>query len=231
MLIPPPRVRLVALYLTVVGVWGTTWVAMRAAVATVPAITASGLRFAVAFPLLALVLARRPGVSLRYPPGHRRLLALVTLAYFTVPFVLMNLGTAAVPSGLAAVLFATVAVFIVVLSVPALGIRISGRQTAGVTVALGALVAIGVSVLIIALSGGHSTPTPTTSIAPSHTTPGKFVSPAEAAASQSGSRPGSGYFRDPTTHALLRAGTPPLRSAGHRDALWRALADGTIDVV
>jgi dihydropyrimidinase len=26
-------------------------------------------------------------------------------------------------------------------------------------------------------------------------------------------------------------GTPPLRSAGHRDALWRALADGTIDVV
>ena len=49
---------------------------------TVPPITASGLRFAIAFPVLALIVARRPGVPLRYPtrPGpavrarHRRLL-------------------------------------------------------------------------------------------------------------------------------------------------------------
>ncbi len=40
---------------------------MKAAVATVPPVTASGLRLAVAFPLLALVVARRPGVPLPPP--------------------------------------------------------------------------------------------------------------------------------------------------------------------
>lgn len=139
---PSRRLRTLALYATVVAVWGTTWIAMRAAVATVPAITASGLRFAIAFPLLALIVAGRPGVPLRYPPGHGRLFALVTVGYFTVPFVLMNVGSAGVPSGLAAVLFASVAMFIVVLSVPILGTRIGARQAAGVTGALAALVAL-----------------------------------------------------------------------------------------
>jgi drug/metabolite transporter (DMT)-like permease len=134
--------RLIALYVTVVAIWGTTWIAMRAAVETVPAITASGLRFAIAFPFLALIVARRPGVPLRYPPGTARLFALVTLGYFTVPFVLMNAGSAGVPSGLAAVLFATVAVFILVLSVPVLGTRISARQAGGAGVAFAALVAL-----------------------------------------------------------------------------------------
>src|SRR3954447_24295717 len=125
------RLRLGALYVTVVAVWGTTGLAMRAAVATVPPITASGLRFAIAFPLLAVVVARRPGVRLRYPSGRGRLLVLVTLGYFTVPFALMTAGAAAVPSGLAAVLFSSVAILIVVLSVPVLGARISRRQAAG----------------------------------------------------------------------------------------------------
>jgi drug/metabolite transporter (DMT)-like permease len=49
-----PRLRTPGSYAIVVAVWGTTWIAMRAAVATVPAVTASGLRFAFAFPLLAL---------------------------------------------------------------------------------------------------------------------------------------------------------------------------------
>ncbi len=136
------RLRLAALYLVVVAVWGTTWIAMEAAVATVPPLTASGLRLAIAFPLLALVVARRPGVPLRWPPGHGRLLALVTLGYFAVPFALMNLGSAAVPSGLAAVLFATVAVFILLLSVPVLGTAVTRRQAVAVGVALAALVGL-----------------------------------------------------------------------------------------
>ena len=134
--------RLPALYLLVVAVWGTTWIAIKTSVDTIPPLTASGLRFAIAFPLLALIVARTPGVSLRYPPGHRRLLALVTLAYFGAAYVLMNLGGAAIPSGLAAVLFATVSIFIVALSGPVLGTRITGRQKAGVGVALAALAAL-----------------------------------------------------------------------------------------
>jgi putative membrane protein PagO len=136
------RSRLLALYLAVVAIWGTTWVAIKTAVATVPPVTASGLRFAIAFPVLAVIVARLPGVPLRYPRGHRRLFALVTLAYFAVAFALMNLGSAAIPSGLAAVLFATVSIFIMILSVPLLGTAIGARQAGGVAVALAALAAL-----------------------------------------------------------------------------------------
>jgi putative membrane protein PagO len=138
----PSRLRLVALYLVVVGVWGTTWIAIKASVGSIPPLTASGLRFAIAAPLLGLIVARTKGVSLRYPPGHGRLLTLVTLAYFAVPYALMNVGGRAIPSGLAAVLFATVAIFIVALSVPLLGAAISRREAVGVGVALAALTAL-----------------------------------------------------------------------------------------
>jgi putative membrane protein PagO len=134
--------RVPALYILVIAVWGTTWIAIKTSVDSIPPLTASGLRFTIAFPLIALIVWRTPGVSLRYPKGHGRLLALVTLAYFGAAYVLMNVGGAAIPSGLAAVLFAMVAVFIVALSGPVLGTRISRRQAIGVGVALAALAAL-----------------------------------------------------------------------------------------
>ena len=57
------RFRTALLYLAVVAIWGTTWIAIKSTVATVPPITASGLRFAIAFPVLALIVARRPGIA------------------------------------------------------------------------------------------------------------------------------------------------------------------------
>jgi drug/metabolite transporter (DMT)-like permease len=136
------RLRAAGLYVVVIAIWGTTWIAIKAAVASVPPLTASGLRFAIAFPLLAAIVARTRGSSLRYPRGHGRLFALVTLAYFTLPFALMNLGGAVIPSGLSAVLFAMVSIFIVGLSRPILGAEISRVQAWGVGVALVALAAL-----------------------------------------------------------------------------------------
>jgi drug/metabolite transporter (DMT)-like permease len=136
------RLRAAGLYVVVIAIWGTTWIAIKAAVASVPPLTASGLRFAIAFPLLAAIVARTRGASLRYPRGHGRLFALVTLAYFTLPFALMNLGGAVIPSGLSAVLFAMVSIFIVALSRPLLGAEIGRVQAWGVGVALVALAAL-----------------------------------------------------------------------------------------
>ena len=136
------RLRAAGLYFVVIAIWGTTWIAIKAAVTSVPPLTASGLRFAIAFPLLAAIVARTRGASLRYPRGHGRLFALVTLAYFTLPFALMNLGGAVIPSGLSAVLFAMVSIFIVALSRPILGAEITRGQVWGVGVALVALVAL-----------------------------------------------------------------------------------------
>jgi putative membrane protein PagO len=151
----PSSPRLLFLYLLVIAIWGTTWIAIRSAVDTVPPITASGLRFAIAFPILAAIVARKRGVPLRYPAGHGRLFALVTLAYFAVPFALMNLGGAAIPSGLSAVLFSMVSIFILALSVPVLGTRISRRQTIGVGAAL---VALAVLIAHQTGIGGHASP-------------------------------------------------------------------------
>ena len=138
----PSAARLPLLYLLVIAIWGTTWIAIRSAVDSVPPITASGLRFAIAFPILAAIVARTRSVPLRNPADHARLFALVTVAYFAVPFALMNLGGAAIPSGLSAVLFSMVSIFILALSVPGLGTRISRRQVTGVGAALAALAAL-----------------------------------------------------------------------------------------
>ena len=138
----PSAARLVFLYLLVIAIWGTTWIAIRTAVESVPPVTASGLRFAIAFPILAAIVARARDVPLRYPAGHGRLFALVTIAYFALPFALMNLGGAAIPSGLSAVLFSMVSIFILALSVPVLGTRLGRRQTFGVGAALAALAAL-----------------------------------------------------------------------------------------
>jgi EmrB/QacA subfamily drug resistance transporter len=149
------RLRTAGLYLLVIAIWGTTWIAIKASVASIPPLTASGLRFAIAFPLLAIIVARTPGASLRYPRGRGRLFALVTLAYFAAPYALMNLGGAVIPSGLAAVLFASVSMFIVGLSVPILRATISRRQAWGVGVALVALAA-----LIVNQTGIHGDVSP-----------------------------------------------------------------------
>ncbi len=149
------RLRTLAMYLVVVLIWGTTWIAMKATVETVPTITASGGRLLLAFPILALMIARRGGVPLRYPAGHGRLFAIVTVGYFTVPFVLMNVGSARVASGLAAVLFSSVALFIPLLSVPILRTRISRRQGLGISGAMVALVALIANQVGLA---GHASP-------------------------------------------------------------------------
>ena len=101
------------LYATVCVTWGTTWLAIKIALETVPPLTAAGLRFLIAFPcLLAVALARRE--PLRFPPQQFPFFLFITTCYFTVPFWLMNVGETYVSSGLAALLFSTMPVFMLV---------------------------------------------------------------------------------------------------------------------
>ena len=58
------------LFSAVALTWGTTWMAMKIAVATVPPIFATGLRFLCAAPLL-LLLARYRRAPLLFPAGQR----------------------------------------------------------------------------------------------------------------------------------------------------------------
>ncbi|STB73313.1 EamA family transporter [Citrobacter koseri] len=57
------------LFLTVTLTWGTTWMAMKIALISFPPIFATGLRFLLAAPALAL-LAKATKVPLLFPQGN-----------------------------------------------------------------------------------------------------------------------------------------------------------------
>lgn len=104
------------LFLLVTLTWGTTWMAMTLALATIPPIFATGLRFSFAAPFLLLIaiICRAP---LLFPRELRCYQAYITAFYFAIPFSLINYGEQYVSSGLAALIFSTMPAIILVLSV------------------------------------------------------------------------------------------------------------------
>ena len=104
-----------ALFLIVCLIWGTTWLAIKIAVESVPPLTSAGLRFLIAFPLfLAFAWVRRESVF--FPRGSGWFFAFITLTYFSVPYYLLNYGEIHVSSGLAALLFSSMPIFILLFS-------------------------------------------------------------------------------------------------------------------
>lgn len=103
------------LFLLVCMSWGTTWLAIKIAVESAPPMTAAGLRFVIAFPLFLLI-AKFSKVSILFPKEHRRFLVFITVMYFSVPYFLINYGEMFVSSGLTALLFSSMPVFILIFS-------------------------------------------------------------------------------------------------------------------
>jgi len=127
----PPFLLLAALYVLVCFTWGTTWLGIKLAVDTVPPLTAAGLRFLIAFPpLLAYALLR--GEPLRFPRGQGGYFAAMTGGYFFLPYFLINFGGQYVSSGLAALLFSTMPVFVVIFSAFMLRERVHWSQLLGI---------------------------------------------------------------------------------------------------
>ena len=121
------------LFLVVCLSWGTTWLGIKIAVESVPPLTAAGLRFLIAFPLF-LGFAYWRGEPLRFPRGQFGFLAFVTLCYFSLPYYLLNYGEMQVSSGLTALLFSCMPVFILIFSAILLREKIQGRQMLGIAV-------------------------------------------------------------------------------------------------
>ncbi|ABD87575.1 protein of unknown function DUF6, transmembrane [Rhodopseudomonas palustris BisB18] len=121
------------LFLIVCLSWGTTWLGIKIAVETVPPITSAGLRFLIAFPLF-LSFAWLRGDPILFPKGMSSFFIFVTLFYFCVPYWLLNYGEQYVSSGLTALLFSTMPVFILVLSAFLLEERVLVSQLIGMIV-------------------------------------------------------------------------------------------------
>nr|WP_153020613.1 DMT family transporter [Pseudomonas sp. BMS12] len=126
------------LFLIVCLSWGTTWLGIKIAVETVPPLTASGLRFLIAFPLF-LCFALIRGDSIFFPRGSLGFFVFVTLCYFSLPYYLLNYGETHVSSGLTALLFSCMPVFILIFSALFLRERIYLSQVTGIAIGFGSL--------------------------------------------------------------------------------------------
>lgn len=126
------------LFLIVCLSWGTTWLGIKIAVESVPPLTAAGLRFLIAFPLfLSFALLRRE--PLLFPRQSRWFFVFVTLSYFSLPYYLLNYGEMHVSSGLTALLFSCMPVFILIFSAIFLREKIYPSQVVGIAIGFGSL--------------------------------------------------------------------------------------------
>lgn len=126
------------LFLIVCLSWGTTWLGIKIAVESVPPLTAAGLRFLIAFPLF-LCFARLRREPLLFPRESRWFFVFVTLSYFSLPYYLLNYGEMHVSSGLTALLFSCMPVFILLFSVLFLREKIYPSQVLGIATGFGSL--------------------------------------------------------------------------------------------
>jgi drug/metabolite transporter (DMT)-like permease len=133
---------------TVYIVWGSTYLAIRLLVETIPPLLGAGVRFTLAGAVLLAALAAR-GRSIRV---SRRSLAATAVIGLLLPFGGNGLVTIAerhVPSGLAALLIASIPLWVVVYRAVLGRERVGGRTLAGVLVGFGGVA------LLVAPGGQH----------------------------------------------------------------------------
>jgi drug/metabolite transporter (DMT)-like permease len=124
------------LYALLVLIWSSTWVSIKIGLEDCPALLGAGIRFAGAgVVLLAITAAWRR--SLR---TDARLAAVLGLFPFALTYGLVYWGEQYIPSGLAAVLFGVLPLYVAVLGAALLPDQpLRGRVVAGVLVAIGGL--------------------------------------------------------------------------------------------
>ncbi len=150
----PGRGRLIAGFLLLTVIWGTTWAAIRVGLEGVPPFTGVSLRFALAGTVL-LALARPLGVRLGRGRHERELWAVNGLLSFCLSYAAVYWSEQYIPSGLAAVLFATYPLFVAALA----HVLLPGERLAPIAVAGMALGFAGVAVIFsddLALLGGET---------------------------------------------------------------------------
>ncbi len=106
------RLRVIGAFAAIYIIWGSTYLAVKAAVATIPPLTAAGVRFLAAGCLLyAWARARRIPPPTRQ---HWRTFAIVSAFMFVPPYAAVYWAERTIPSGLAAVLAATLPLWMLI---------------------------------------------------------------------------------------------------------------------
>lgn len=128
----PSRPLIYAILALLTLIWGSTWAAIRIGLQGIPPVSGVALRFGIAS-LILLGLAWLAGVRLGRSRWERRLWWVNALLTFSGSYGIVYWAEQWVPSGLAAVLFATFPLFVAVLAHLVLpGERLTGKGAAGV---------------------------------------------------------------------------------------------------
>lgn len=138
------RITISLLFILVCLTWGTTWLAMKIAVDTIPPVFATGMRFIAASPLL-IIMAWLTRAPLLFPRGQRLFQCAVALFYFAIPFSLMIYGEQTVSSGLASVIFANMPVVVLGASLLLLKEKTCKLQLLGLLLAIASLAVVLIS--------------------------------------------------------------------------------------
>jgi len=128
----PGRYLLIAVFVILTLIWGTTWAAIRVGLQGIAPFTGVAMRFGIAS-IVLLIAARLRGVRLGALPAERWLWVVNALLAFCTSYGVVYWCEQWVPSGLASVLFSTFPLFVAIMShftLPAE--RLTPRGTVGV---------------------------------------------------------------------------------------------------
>lgn len=129
------KVLIIILFSLVSVTWGTTWIAMKIAIETIPPFFATGIRFLVASPLL-IILAFYTKTPLLFPAGQRWFQCIISIFYFSIPFTLMLYGGMYVSSSIASIIFSNMPVAVLTVSFLYLKKKMFLTQKIGVLISL-----------------------------------------------------------------------------------------------
>jgi drug/metabolite transporter (DMT)-like permease len=102
-------------FIIISTVWGSTWLAIKIGLRTVPPFYAAGFRFVVASVVLyGIVRARK--LPIPFTPDARRVYFALGVLSFAVPFALAYWGQQFIPSGLGSILFCAFPLWVAVFS-------------------------------------------------------------------------------------------------------------------
>ncbi|QTM69249.1 DMT family transporter [Buchnera aphidicola (Hormaphis cornu)] len=127
------RLIILTLFIIVSFTWGTTWMAMKITVHTIPPLFATGMRFLLASPIL-IAISSVTKSPLLFPIKHRLFQIFIIFFYFTIPFTLMLYAGTCVTAGLASILFSTMPVIVLIFSLLFLKEKIMSFQILGLVI-------------------------------------------------------------------------------------------------
>ena len=109
------RIKIILAFATACFVWGSTWLAIKIGLTSVPPFLGAGLRFFVAAIILYFIIKARR-IEIPMTADAKKVYWVLSVLSFTIPFAFVYWAEQYIPSGLASILFAGYPFFVAICS-------------------------------------------------------------------------------------------------------------------